>query len=89
MRKTAIDHIFDMAKKDDYLEIITSMYKPFTLKKNSLSYDYIENCIRITDHSRKEHYIIQLECINAIKLIKPKFKGLTWYDGMKKRKVGA
>ena len=81
--------MFNMAKKDDYLEIITSMYKPIVLKKNSLSYGYLDYCIRITDHSRKEDYMIQLESINAIKLIKPKFKGLNWYDGMKKTKVGA
>lgn len=62
-----------MAKDTDYVEFITSMYKPICIKKRALDYAYFGYCIRLNDNSAKEKYMIQLETIEAVKVIQPKF----------------
>ena len=89
MRQSAIDHMIFMADDDDYVEFITSMYPPINIKKRFLTYVFMDYCIRINDNSRKEQYMIQLESIDAVKVIKPKFKGMTWWSGREETKAGA
>lgn len=90
MRKSAIDHMIAIANDEDYLEIITSMYKPIVIKKTNLVYSFMDYCIRFNDYAKKEKYMIQLEAIDAIKVIQPKFKGMSWYNqGKNKAKEGA
>lgn len=89
MRKSAIDYITALADEEDYIQFITAVTPPISIKHKFLSYEYQEYCIKINDKYRKEWYMIQLESIEAVKLITPKFRGLKWYDGMDNRKVGA
>ena len=90
MRKSAIDHMVIIADDEDYLEFITAIYEPIVIKKRNLGYSFMDYCIRFNDNAKKEKYMIQLETVEAIKVIKPKFKGMTWYNqGTNKAKEGA
>ena len=89
MRTSAIDHMIAIANDDDYLEIITSICKPIVIKKRDFVYSFMNYCIRFNDYAKKEKYMIQLESIEAIKVIKPKFKGMSWSDGKTQVKAGA
>ena len=88
MRPSAVDHMIFMADEDDTIEFITTMYPPIRIQHKFLAYAFIDYCIRINDNGKKEQYMIQLESLEAIKVIKPKFKGKTWWEDSKV-KVGA
>ena len=89
MRKSAIDHMVTIANDDDFIEVITPICKPIVIKKKNLAYTFMDYCIRINDNAKKEYYMIQLETVEAIKIVKPKFKGISWYDGKTKVKADA
>ena len=89
MRRAAIDHMVTIANDDDYLEFITAIYEPIVIKKNNLGYSFMDFCMRLNDNAKKEKYMIQLETIEAIKIIKPKIRGMTWHNqGELKTKAG-
>lgn len=88
MRASAIDYMVTTAEDIDYIVFITNVYKPIDIKKRLLKYSFFQHCIRITDKGRKERYMIQLESIEAVKVIKPKFKGMDWSAGKKETRVG-
>lgn len=89
MRPNAIDYMVAAADDNDYIVFLTKFYKPINIKKRLLDYCFVQYCIRINDMSRKEKYMIQLESIEAVKVIKPKFKGMNWSTGKKETGVGA
>lgn len=90
MRRAAIDHMVTIANDDDYLEFITAIYEPIVIKKNNLGYSFMDFCMRLNDNAKKEKYMIQLETIEAIKIIKPKIRGMTWHNqGQIRTKAGA
>ena len=76
MRPTAIDYMVAAADDNDYIVFLTKFYKPINIKKILLEYNFFQHCIRINDMSRKEKYMIQLESIEAVKVIKPKLNEL-------------
>ena len=89
MRPNAIDYMVATADDKDYIVFLTKFYKPINIKKRLLEYCFVQYCIKIEDKGRKEKYMIQLESVEAIKVIKPKFKGMDWTTGKKETKVGA
>ena len=92
MRREAINHMITIANDDDYLEFITAIYDPIVIKKSNLGYSFFHFCIRFNDNAKKEKYMIQLESLEAIKIIVPKFKGMNWWSGQEnkaKAKAGA
>lgn len=90
MKREAIDHMVSIANDEDYLEFITAIYEPIVIKKSNLGYSFMNFCIRFNDNAKKEKYMIQLETVEAIKIIKPKFRGMSWYNqGTNKAKEGA
>ena len=75
------------SKKHKFIERYTEMEIP----KRFLEYGFLNqgDYIQITNTGKKETYLIKTNSIDLITIIKPKFKGMSWYDGKSKAKVGA
>ena len=88
MDKLAIDHMFLIAKDEDYI-VIDFSNKSISNQKRVLVYSYIGNNLRLMDKGKKRDYMLNIEYIQAITIQHRLFKGMSWSDGKDKVKAGA
>lgn len=91
MNDKLMKSMFDYAKDEDYIKIDYGN-KDLQIPKRFLKYCFFNRglYVQIENTGKKEIYLIKTDCIDVVTLIKPKFKGMTWYNqGEKRTKAGA
>ena len=91
MDKEIIGSYFKFANNEDYIKIDFGN-KNLEIPKRFLQYAFLGNgyYLELQNKGKKETYLIKTDSIDLITIIKPKFKGMTWYNqGQKKIKAGA
>ena len=90
MNTGIINYIFKKANNQDYLKIDYGS-KSLEIPKRVLNYSILNKgfYLELENTAKKETYLIKTDSIDLITIIEPKFKGMSWYDGKAKAKVGA
>ena len=93
MHKPLMERLIKSANNEDYIKIDFGN-KDLLIKKQFLIYKFYNQGyhLELVDTSRKETYLFKTDCIDLVTLIKPKFKGMTWYnqgENKTKTKAGA
>ena len=86
-----MERLFNIANEDDYIKIDFGN-KDLLIPKRFLEYCFYNKGyhLQIINKGNKETYLFKTDSIDLVTLIKPKFKGMSWYNqGEKKTKVGA
>lgn len=89
MHKPLMERLFNIADEDDYIKIDYGN-KDLQIPKRFLDYTFFNKGyhLQIINKGNKEIYLIKTDSIDVVTLIKPKFKGMTWYN-QGKAKAGA
>lgn len=90
MNQPLMERFFNIAADGDYIKIDYGN-KDIEIPKRFLEYTFFNKgyYLQIKNKSRKEIYLIKTDSIDVVTLIKPKFKGMTWYNqGEEKTKAG-
>lgn len=91
MNKALMESMFKFAKNEDYIKIDYGN-KDLQIPKRFLKYQFFNKgfYLQIENTGKKETYLIKTDCIDVVTLIKPKFRGMTWYNqGENKTRAGA
>ena len=90
MNQDLMEKYFEKAEDTDYL-VIDLMKKSLTIKKRFMDYSFLKKgyYLQIIDKGRNEIFLIKTDSIEVVSLVKPKFKGMSWFEAETKSEVGA
>ena len=90
MNQRLMERLFNIATDEDYIKIDYGN-KEIEIPKRFLEYTFFNKGyhILIDNKSKKETYLIKTDSIDVVTLMKPKFRGMTWYNqGQSRTKAG-
>ena len=90
MNQDLMENLIQNAEDSDYI-VIDLIKKSLTIKKRFMDYSFFKKgyYLQIIDKGRNEIFLIKTNSIEVVSLVKPKFKGMSWYDAETKSEVGA
>lgn len=91
MNQPLMERLIRSANEDDFIKIDYGN-KDIVIKKRFLKYAFYNKGyhLEIVDNCKNEVYLFKTDSIDVVTLIKPKFKGMTWWSqGENKEKIDA
>ena len=87
MNSLLMEQYLDFANPDELIEV-NIFSKPIEFLKKDIDYMIKDKTIIITDNYKKEVHLLNTNSIKSMRIIKPKFKPISWCSKMDANAIG-